>query len=249
VLWFVALLLALTIPAAQADDAEALDARARAAAETAFAQARQRHWANTNHAEAAWQFGRAAFDLADLPRNRAEREAVALEGIAACRTAVALDPALAAAHYYLAMNLGQLARIRLLRGLGLVAEMERAFLTARDRDARFDHGGPDRNLGLLYARAPGWPLSVGDEAKGRRHLEQAVRLSPDYPDNRLSLAEELWDAGRRQAAARELEALEPLLPAARARFAGTAWDLSWRDWDARWESLRAKAGLASAPGE
>lgn len=56
---------------------------------------------------------------------------------------VARDPKSAAGHYYLGMNLGQLARTKLLGALKLVDEMEREFKAAVALDERFDHA--DRN--------------------------------------------------------------------------------------------------------
>jgi hypothetical protein len=41
---------------------------------------------------AAWEFGRAAFDLAEFARNKSERETIATQGVAACRRAVKLEP-------------------------------------------------------------------------------------------------------------------------------------------------------------
>ena len=55
---------------------------------------------------------------------------LAQQGIAACRQLIARTPKSAPAHYYLAMNLGQLARTELLGAFKLVREMEREFKTA-----------------------------------------------------------------------------------------------------------------------
>jgi tetratricopeptide (TPR) repeat protein len=207
----------------------------------AYWKAREEYHARTSDAELAWRFGRATFDLAEVAHNRAEREVLAEEGIQACRAAIAQEPEMVAAHYYLALNLGQLARVRLLKGLGLVSEMERVLRRARGLDPDFDHGGPDRGLGLLYRQAPGWPLSVGDKVKGRRHLEQAVKRSPAYPGNRLCLIEALWEDRQRRAFLREVRAFEGILPDARARFSGEAWAWSWHEWEPRWRTIEERA--------
>ena len=47
-----------------------------------------------------------------------------------------------AGHYYLAMNLGQLARTEMIGALKIVKEMENEFEIAADIDPRFDHAGP-----------------------------------------------------------------------------------------------------------
>jgi tetratricopeptide (TPR) repeat protein len=215
--------------------------RERAQAQLEAARAKYR--ADTNDLAAAWLLGRATFERADFAQSAAEREALAQEGITVCRGALAQQPGSAAAHYYLGLNLGQLARVRLLKGLGLVAEMEQVFRRAREEDSQLDFAGPDRTLGLLHWRAPGWPLSIGDLAKARRYLERATRLCPDYPDNRLCLAEFLLANDDRAEFLRQVSALAELWPRARGQLSGEAWEWSWRDWDQRWQRLRTRAEI------
>jgi tetratricopeptide (TPR) repeat protein len=206
-----------------------------------FETARERYRSDTNNAVAAWQFGRAAFDLAEFARTKSERESVAKQGVSACRRAAQLTPKSAPAHYYLALNLGQLARVYLLKGLSIVSEMEKAFVTARELDPLFDYAGSDRALGLLYHQAPGWPISLGNQSKAKRHLDQAVRLRPNYPGNRIALARFLWETRQPRSFTREWNALVDLLPAAREEFTGRDWELSWIEWDHRLDQLRSHA--------
>jgi hypothetical protein len=230
--------LALCSPARDLVAAERVPRRFAAGAEQRFEEARTRFQADTNDATRAWQLGRAAFDWAEFARDNRHREAIALEGIAACRLAVARNDQLAAGHYYLGMNLGQLARVRKLEALGFVKEMERCFETARHLQETLDFAGPDRNLGLLYWHAPGWPASIGNRSQARAHLERAAKLEGGYPDNRLNLMEALldWkDTGQLQ---QEVTAYTELLPRARQAFAGAAWEQGWHEWEERWEQLR-----------
>ena len=206
-----------------------------------YREARRRFQSNTNDAEAAWQFGRACFDRADFARNDEERESIANEGIAACRQLLERDPKSEPGHYYLAMNLGQLAQTKTLGALKLVQEMEREFKTSRDLDPKWDYAGPDRNLGLLYLEAPGWPASLGSKSNARRHLERCVELAPNYPENRLCLLEALLKWKDKKNALREINAIRDLLPKARKEFTGDAWEQSWADWDKRWETIQEKA--------
>ncbi len=209
-------------------------------AESHFQEARKRFQIDTNDVEAAWQFGRACFDWAEFAKNNDQRESIASEGIAACREAVARDPKSAAGHYYLAMNLGQLAQTKTLGALRIVDEMEREFKTARDLDAKFDYAGPDRSLGLLYFEAPGWPASVGSSSKARQHLQRAAQLAPGYPENHLCLLEVYLKSSDKKNLLRELKATEELLPQARKEFTGAAFEQSWVDWDKRWKRIREK---------
>ena len=85
----------------------------------------------------------------DIAADGTEREAVALEGIEACRT-ILQNTNLAAGNYYLALNLGQLARTRSLTALSLVKQMEQHFKEAITLDPSYDHAGALRHLGELY---------------------------------------------------------------------------------------------------
>jgi len=202
-----------------------------------FAAAQKRFLAEPTNAVAAWEFARACFDRAEYATNDTERVAIAEQGIAACRKLIAHDARSAPAHYYLGMNLGQVARTKTLGALRIVDEMEREFKAVRGLDEQFDFAGADRNLGLLYFEAPAF-ASVGNRSKARQHLQRAAELSPDFPENRLNLVEVYVKWGDDKGAKRELAALESLLPKARTNLAGEAWAASWSDWDARLKRVR-----------
>jgi hypothetical protein len=96
-------------------------------------------------------------------------------------------------HYWLAMSLcgqadvgGKLLGHRLLPRI--LEELKRSVAL----DAAYDQAGAHRVLGRIYYEAPGWPLSVGDLAKSRQHLQAAVRLAPDTSTNHLYLAQTLF---------------------------------------------------------
>jgi tetratricopeptide (TPR) repeat protein len=202
--------------------------------------ARRQYDSNPGDDQAAWQFGRACFDRAEFPRDDAERASLAQEGIAACRKVVARRPNLAAGHYYLGLNLAQLARTKLLGALPLVGEMEQEWMNAISLDEKMDYAGPDRYVGLLYRDAPRWPVSVGDAHKARRHLARAVELSPDFPENHLNLIESHLGWTEYDEAARAAEKLRALRPAARKEFVGEYWEESWKDWDQRLADIQVR---------
>jgi tetratricopeptide (TPR) repeat protein len=205
-----------------------------------YEAARRLHEANPDDDQAAWQFGRACFDRAEFSRDTAERVSLANEGIDVCRKVVIRQPNLAAGHYYLGMNLAQLARTKLLGALPLVIQMENQWKTALALDEKIDYAGPDRYVGLLYRDAPGWPISVGDISKARQHLVRAVELGPDFPENHLNLIETYFAWNEYGAAARAMEKLRLLWPEARQKFAGDYWAESWKDWNQRLEKIQAR---------
>lgn len=206
-----------------------------------FYQAQQNYEANSDSATNAWQFGRACFDLADLATNDVQRAEIARHGIEACRHLLAREPDSAPGHYYLAMNLGQLAKAKApsIAAYKLVHEVEREFTTAAALDVNFDHAGPARTLGLLYFQAPGWPWSIGSKSKAGEWLERAAQLAPDFPENQLNLAEAQlkWRQGNELEAT--LKRLDAIWPAARTNFTGESWEPAWQEWDTRRVALKS----------
>ena len=216
-------------------------------AEKELAAAREQFHAAPAAAEMACDFGRACFDRAEFATNHTQRAMLAMEGIAAMRELTTRKPKLAAGHYYLAMNLGQLARTKMLGALKIVEEMEREFKIAHDLDERLNFAGPDRNLGELYFQAPGWPTSIGSRHKARERLERAAALAPEYPENRLNLLEACLQWNDKKGMQREFKAMRELWPGARASFTGEKWASCWADWEARRAALEAQAQKTLKP--
>jgi tetratricopeptide (TPR) repeat protein len=206
-------------------------------AHLAFLHAKSEYEAHTPDEQTAWHFARATFDLADFATNKSERADIAQQGMAACKQAIVKTPGSAPLHYYLGLNAGQLARTKTFGALKLVDQMESEFTKAIALDATFDYAGAERSLGLLYRDAPALG-SIGSRTKARMHLERALALGPQYPENRLNLIESELKWGDRKSARHELKLLEDALPAARSEFKGPAWDGDWTDWDARADKAR-----------
>jgi len=202
-----------------------------------YVDAQKRHLAQPAGTEAAWRFARACFDRAEFATNNVERATLAEQGITPCREQLARGVRIAPVHYYLAMNLGQLARTKTLGALKIVDEMEREFKMARALDEQLDYAGPDRCLGRLYLEAPRIG-SIGSRTKARQHLQKAVELSPEYPENRINIAEAFIMWTDHHLAKRELKVLDEIWPKARAELTGPDWEVSWLDWDARLLRLR-----------
>jgi tetratricopeptide (TPR) repeat protein len=205
--------------------------------ETRFNDTRKVFESGRTNFDAACLFARAAFEWGDIVNDR-DRAAVAEPGIDAARTAVALKPMRAEGHYYLGLNLGQLARTKSLGALRIVKEMEQEFKKSIEIDPRFDFSGAYRSLGMLYAEAPGWPASIGNRAKGRDTLQKAVDLHPEFPDNQISLAEACLKAGSRRQLEAKLPGMQKQIEAARKLFTGGEWSASWVDWDKRWQEVK-----------
>src|SRR5690606_12193032 len=83
-------------------------------------------------------------------------------------------------------------------GLDAVKRIEEGMTKLIEREVNIANGGPWRALGVLQLRAPGPPVSVGSLRNGKRNLERAVELAPEWPENHLYLAEAefMWASDR-----------------------------------------------------
>lgn len=201
----------------------------------AFLNAEKNFPATTNFTAADLEMARASFNLAELATNETQRAEISRRGIAACRDWIVREPKAAAAHYYLAMNVGELAQAEApsLAAYKMVHEVEREFMAAAELDVRYDFAGPARNLGELYFQAPSWPLSVGSKHKAREWLERAAALAPEYPENLLCLAEAQLQWRQLDEAAKTLRRLAANWPVAVTNLTGEAREKDWSEWTAR----------------
>jgi tetratricopeptide (TPR) repeat protein len=212
-----------------------------ARAETAFANAWDRYQADTNSTKAALAVGRTSAELADLATNDTQRAEVARQGISVCRQWLVQEPDSAPGHYYLAINLGQLAHAKApsLEAFRLVHEVEREFQKAAALNVHYDYAGPARTLGMLYFQAPRWPLSIGSPSKAEEWLHRAAELAPNYPDNPLSLAEAQLKWRQRDELEATIKKMNAIWPAARTNLTGTGWEKYWQNWNTRRATLMA----------
>jgi hypothetical protein len=206
-------------------------------AEKIYLQTRIRYEHERTNPHLMWQLGQACFELADIVDSSSRREKLANEGIDVCKAALERDPKLAAAQYYYALNLGQLARTKSIGALKLVSQMEAALKQTIKMDPLIDFAGPHRSLGLLYRDAPGWPASIGSRSKARQQLEKAVDLSNDFPENWLCLLESYLNWGERRALETNIKKVDALLAKSRTKYSDSNWAVQWQDWERRWHEL------------
>ncbi len=208
----------------------------------------RRYQTNAGDDHAAWELARACFDRAEFVKDDRERAEYANEGINACNKLLARSPNSAEGHYYLGMDLAQLARTKLLGALPLVRQMETEWTITLRLDDKVDHAGPDRYIGLLYRDAPGPPLSIGNAGKARRHLQRAVDLDPVFPENYLNLIETYLMWKKVTLANAALDKLRRVLPEARLKYTGEYWNASWLDWNDRLEKIeKTLSGTPETP--
>ena len=127
---------------------------------------------------------------------RRQDQAAALpgRGIDYAKAAIELDGKRVEGHYYSGNNLGLSASAKLVGAKFMVPSVRDAWKKAMTIDACFDYGGPPRNLGELYAKAPPWPASIGHPDKGVELVGQALKCAADWPQNNLFLGDALCAA-------------------------------------------------------
>ena len=234
-------LLALILWGALVGVASAASFAARA--ETAYNEAGRKVRQEPTNTLALVELARATFEWAEFSRQDSDRAELAQHGIDAARLALSRDDTNAAAHFWLGMNFGQLARTKSLGALKLVREMESEFLRAASLDEHTFFAGPDRTLGMLYRDAPGWPTSIGSKKKARQHLERAAQLHPEFPENQLALLESLEQWGDKRDFERQIKVVKKTLAESRAKFTGVTWEANWAEWETQFAALQAKAGV------
>ena len=209
-------------------------------AQTAFQTAQRAYSTNATNLSIALNLALAAFDFAEFSKSDIERERLARIGIGAADVAISLDPDSAAAHYYLGLNIGQLARTKKLGALKLVADMERALKRSIELDPKYANAGALRTLSVLYLEAPGWPMSIGNKTQARTLMLRALELAPSYPASHLNYMEALQKRRDHKSLAERIAIYEVLLPKAQKEFAGENWEDEWANWTQRWETIQAK---------
>ena len=136
----------------------------------------------------------------------AERKGLLEKGIAAGRTAVALDPRRPEGHFWAAANMGALAEsFGLRQGLKYRGEIRDELMRVLQLDPAFQGGSADRALGRWYYKVPG--LFGGSNAKSEEHLRRSLAYDPVNTASLYFLAETLIAMKRQKEAADALEKL------------------------------------------
>jgi len=92
-----------------------------------------------------------------------------------------------------------------LSALGLIKRARERYETAIRIDASALNGSGLNSLGVLYAKAPGWPLSFGDKAKAEENFLAALQRNPAGIDTNYFYAEFLLEQGKASLAIEHLE--------------------------------------------
>ena len=107
------------------------------------------------------------------------------------------------ANFWLAVNYGSYGNEKgIMKSLSLVSPIKNLAEKVIELDESYFYGGAWRVLGRLYNKAPGFPISIGDNKKALECLEKALEFGPKFYLNHLFIAE-LYISTRKKDEARE----------------------------------------------
>ncbi len=155
--------------------------------------------------EILWRAARATAWLADEYRDKSHRAGFARRGIEYAKRAIDVTDTRVEGHYYYGINLGLYATTKTIGAHGDVPVVAKEAEKAMKIDEKYEHAGPLRLLGSVYAKAPPWPVSIGDTDEGVKYLKRAVELSPEDPQNHLLYGDALAADKRPKEATREYQ--------------------------------------------
>ena len=164
---------------------------------------KQRLNANGKDFESAWKLARTYYWLGGHAPEK-ERKGFLEAGIAAGRTAAALEPKRPEGFFWIAANMGSLAEsFGLRQGLKYRGDIRDNLQIALKLDAAFQHGSPDRALGRWYHKVPG--LFGGSRKRAEEHLRRSLTYHQNSIVTHFFLAELLLDMDRRAEAIAALQ--------------------------------------------
>lgn len=107
------------------------------------------------------------------------------------------------ANFWLAVNWGSYGNEKgIMKSLSLINPIKEKAEKCIELDETYFYGGPWRVLGRLYHKAPGFPLSIGNNKESLRCFEKAIEFGPKFYLNHLFIAE-LYISERKKEKARE----------------------------------------------
>lgn len=203
-------------------DAHCQQTAARALRDAGHGQALRAQQAAPQDRDTGLILARCSLMKADFQDKSDRRIELCEQGYEAARR-VSRGPDDAEAAYLQAVNLGLYVHAKGLTAVGRLSELVK-LLKIAGQQPQIDDGGPLRVLGLLYVKAPAWPVGPGDLDLGLDLLKKAAESYPEHPLNHLFYAEALIADGKKAEARTEIERTRAL--ATPQRFG---------DWSPRWQ--------------
>lgn len=153
-----------------------------------------------------WELARNYYNLGNLETDKEK----SLDAYRKCRDysrkSVEIKENSAQAHFWLGLCYGKEAGAEGgLSGLSFADKIKNEMTQVIELDPGYSNAGGHRALGKLFSRLP--RIAGGDTDQAQHHLEEAVRLAPDFSTNHLYLAEVYLQRKNYDLAYKEIETL------------------------------------------
>lgn len=157
-----------------------------------------------NKYEAYWRISRIMYYIGMHTPEKKAQKGIFSQGVDYAKLAVELEPEKPDGHYWLGVNHGKVGEVRgVLKSLFLVKPIKAAMNKVIELDRSYEDGGPDRVLGRVYYKLPGF--AGGSDKKSLEHLLKSKEYGPEDPVTRYYLAETMIKEKMKDEAKQELE--------------------------------------------
>lgn len=154
--------------------------------------------------DAYWRIARILYYIGSHTENKKEKKTIFSQGIYYAKKAIELKPEKPDGHYWLGVNYGVYGETRgVLKSLSLVKPIKKAMNRVIELNHGYEDGGPDRVLGRVYYKLPGF--AGGSKKKSLEHLLKSKEFGPDDALTRIYLADTYLALKEKDKAREELE--------------------------------------------
>lgn len=156
--------------------------------------------------EAYWRISRVLYYIGSHTQEKKNKKDLFSEAVDYAQKAADMEPEKPDGHYWLGVNHGKVGEVRgVLKSLFLVKPIKKAMNKVIELDRSYEDGGPDRVLGRVYFKLPGF--AGGSNAKSLEHLQKSKEYGPDDPVTLFYLAETLLKKKMKDEAKAALETI------------------------------------------
>jgi tetratricopeptide (TPR) repeat protein len=167
-----------------------------------------------NRYEAFWRLSRILYYIGEHTEKKKEKKSIFAQGVYYAERAIDLEPEKPDGHYWHGVNNGKYGETRgVLKSLFLVKPIKQAMNKVIELDRSYEDGGPDRVMGRVYFKLPGF--AGGSKEKSLEHLLKSKEYGPNDAVTRIYLAETYLELDEIDKAKQELDYVLNLEPDSR----------------------------------
>ncbi len=157
-----------------------------------------------NQYEPLWKLSRILYYIGDHTEVKKEKKLIFKTAIEYAKQAVELEPEKPDAYYWLGVTYGVWGEVRgVLKSLFLVDDIKEAMRKVIEIDQSYEEGGPDRVLGRVFFKVPGF--AGGSKKKSLKHLQKSLEYGPNDPLTRYYIGHTYYALKEIEKSRKELE--------------------------------------------